>query len=143
QLTGLPCPVYRYRMAMTSATPIGRERDFQRERCRSNHPNQRGRRLRPIVGFVGCTMIALLSVAQAVHGADERSPARQPGLAGFMAAASTESQPQTHYPLAAPVNCPYHFASTMPSFTYCVYRGVALDSDEQVGATAVVSIGCG
>jgi hypothetical protein len=127
-------------MAMNSGTPIGRERDFQRERCRSNHPNQRGRRLRPIVGFVGCTMIALLSVAQAVHGADERSPARQPGLAGFMAAASTESQPQTHYALAAPVNCPYHFASTMPSFTYCVYRGVALDSDEQVCATDVVVI---
>jgi hypothetical protein len=92
------------------------------------------------MNVVGVTMIALLSLAQTADGADERASARQPRLAGFMAAASTESQPQTHYALAAPTTCPYHFASTMPSFTYCVYRGVALDRDEQVCATDVVVI---
>lgn len=61
---------------------------------------------------------AVVSVAQAAHGADE----------------------QTDRARIAAVNCPYHFGNEMPPATFCVYQGVALDGADAVCATDVVAI---
>jgi hypothetical protein len=61
---------------------------------------------------------AAVNVAQAAHGADEQADRAR----------------------AVPVNCPYHFGHEMPPMTFCVYRGVALASADEICATDVVVI---
>lgn len=94
------------------------------------------------------TIIALLALAglastassaQTAVFADGRSPIL-PGPGGVVAAMLAGPEPQTDHAHAAPASCPYHFGSTMPSDTFCVYRGIAFGSSGEVCATDVMVI---
>jgi len=51
-----------------------------------------------------------------------------------------EAAPPTDLAHTNPASCPYRFDSNMPSDTFCVYQGVALDRSGEVCASDVVVI---